>query len=153
MYKGTFEANLPKYNRYIKATQNAIVRLDPQTTPNEVEGLCTDRVRACVGFIFIGKTNSRISLIHTDLAVKEETILQESQWVGYPCQLTMIRGCMYIDKQYETTNQLTTKFLPRLNKLLKENYVGIELISDSYLAKSGAFIVNRQGVIELIDKG
>ena len=135
-------------NSYIHASQCGIVRLNKQTAPNEIAGLCTDGLSFCLCFVLIGKDKQKISLIHTAMEANEQAIIDECQHVGYPCEVFVLKGIFYANPFYENFRITRTDLHSRLDTAVKDLPI---TINNTHLDKATfAATVNRAGEIALI---
>ncbi len=67
-------------SKYVKATQDGIVRLKYKETPINIEGLYTEGLETCFALIFVG--DKGITLIHDTDKIFSTTIAEEYNSVG-----------------------------------------------------------------------
>jgi len=146
MYAGIFDNQDPQFKNHIKCAQLGTVRFEQGTTPNTVTGLSTDGLSACVGLVVISQNRQKISLTHTDLAVKPEAVALECRWAGSGCQLYVIKGMNYttvaVERQAEFPQVLTS-----FKQVFTAQGLHVEMDTSRYFASSGAVAVNSQGRI------
>lgn len=133
-----------KYKNYLITTQRAVIRIDTDKTPADIEGLCTDGLRTCTCIVVIADNRKRMSLIHTDAAVKEDAIIDECRWVNDSCTLHFIKGAIYANPAHEARWKTTT-IVRRLEEAAKKSGIKIQIKHSKELA--WAVVVTRSGEI------
>jgi hypothetical protein len=108
------------YKNYLNTKQRGTVRLEEGVTPSHIKGLCTDGLGTCLGIIIMPSegTKNRISLTHVDMAVDEQAIINECQWVGASTTIFLVRGNTYSNPAIEAWSRTNTTLIQRLEKAI-----------------------------------
>jgi hypothetical protein len=136
------------YKNYLNTKQRGTVRLEEGVTSSDIEGLCTDGLGTCLGIIIMpsGNQKNRISLTHVDMAVDENAILNECQWVGQSSTIFLIRGKNYSDPTFEAWSKTNTTLVQRLEKAILGRSIKINYRHFSQFTY--ALAVTKKGVIK-----
>jgi tetratricopeptide (TPR) repeat protein len=138
----------PGYESYIKATSNATVRLDIDTSPAIVHGLAVDALGDGLAMIIQSVDGRRFSLTHTDLEFNIKAIIEECFWVRPAAKLTVVVGMLYSDLESATYKKLHQSILPWLRKAQREAGFPLELDIETYKKPVSAVAISRQGTIK-----
>jgi tetratricopeptide (TPR) repeat protein len=150
MFSQMFKVTNTNYRNYLKASQNGIVRLDKDLTPQEFSGLCTDTLRCCIAIVIVSKGNKRLSLIHTDLGVEESAVVNEIKWVGEVEKVVLVKGIEHAQPDFEARTNFKDRTLPRLTNAILQHDDSLFIDIKSYPHPSWAVLVTREGQIQLI---
>lgn len=141
------ESNLD-LSRFLNASQDAIVRLDLDATPNDIEGLMTDGLYCCLAFILQSTNGHRISLIHASLMYNHQAVIDECRWVTPPLKITTVRGSSYEPKYgYHNIAQFNRQTFPRLKEALANATFLLNPDITVYSESTENVAVTRKGVI------
>ena len=143
---------LQRLSNYIKATQSGIVRMDCDTFPIELEGLCTDGLNTCFCFIIISNTKKRFSLVHTATEADANEIIKECLWVGGSCIIYIIKGSYYNNEEREKFRIEQTTLVSRLEALVTKNAYPIKLDYQYITIPAFSVSVSRKGSITILEK-
>jgi len=133
-------SNQEQFQHYLNVTQAGTLRLDSQSTPMEVAGLCSQDFYQCIAIIISNENKTRISFTHTDLVFSEQAVIDECQWIGEPCNITLIQGAQYATYSSDETESLQSSYLPRLKNAI--SLQGMKCTIDLHLYNANAFAVS-----------
>lgn len=151
---------MPKVKKLLTATQEGAVRIDEKTPP-EMEGLCTDNLKVCIGLVIQGKEKNnsrRISLSHIDAKVELNSLEKEIDFVLEYSSIEKIIFAYNPSKDYEKD---ATELLKKIKKILiyyilqKKNEFAIHQIFNEFKTLKGTFFIDRSSAVcgEIPDKG